>query len=103
MSKVLIRSLFVTACISLAASAMANEIEPVYGSQLMTQEERLAHQAQMRNASSAEERERIRQQHHEKMRLRAKEKGVPFSDQPPEQRGHVNQKDRPGMGSRREQ
>ena len=103
MSKVLIRSLFVAAVVSLAPPVMANEVEPVYGGQLMTQEERQAHQAQMRNASSAEERERIRQKNHEKMRLRAKEKGVPFSDQPPEQRGHVNQKDRSGMGSRKEQ
>jgi len=103
MSKVLIKSLFIAAVVALAVPAMANEVEPIYGSQLMTQEERQAHQIQMRNATSAEERERIRQKNHEKMRLRAKEKGVPFSDQPPEHRGKVNQNDHPGMGSRKAQ
>jgi len=55
----------------------------IYGSQLMTQEERSAYRAQMRNAKTAQEREQIRKEHHEQMKTRAKEKGVALPDEPP--------------------
>jgi hypothetical protein len=55
----------------------------IYGSQLMTQEERNAYRTQMRNAKTAQEREQIRKQHHEQMKVRAKEKGVTLPDEPP--------------------
>jgi|GEM_PF-6472059 len=92
------KSLLVALFLAFSAPSMAVEQEPIYGSQLMTQQEQQAHQAAMKNAKSAEEREQIRLEHHEKMRLRAKEKGVPFADNPPEKRGHVNQQNRPGDG-----
>ena len=57
--------------------------DQIYGSQLMTQEERSAYRTQMRNAKTAQEREQIRKQHHEQMKVRAKEKGVTLPDEPP--------------------
>lgn len=57
--------------------------ERIYGSQLMTKQERAEHRAQLRAAKTAEERERIRNEHHEKMKLRAKERGVSIPDEPP--------------------
>jgi hypothetical protein len=57
--------------------------DQVYGSQLMTQQERSEYGARMRAAKTAEEREQIRKEHHEQMKARAKEKGVTLPDEPP--------------------
>jgi len=57
--------------------------EQIYGSQLMTQEERAEYRTKMRNATTTEERERIRNEHHELMKARAKEQGVTIPDNPP--------------------
>ena len=57
--------------------------EQVYGSQLMTQEERMQHRAQMRSAATEAEREQIRSEHHERMVTRAKERGVSIPDEMP--------------------
>ena len=63
----------------------------IYGSQLMTQQERDAHRKKMRSAKTYEEQQRIRNEHHEQMKVRAKERGVTLPDEPPAGRG-------PGMG-----
>jgi flagellar biosynthesis/type III secretory pathway protein FliH len=55
----------------------------IYGSQLMTQQERSEYRARMRAAKTQEEREQIRKEHHEQMKARAKEKGVTLPDEPP--------------------
>lgn len=55
----------------------------VYGSQLMTRQERLEYRNKMRAAKTAEEREQVRKEHHENMKARAKERGVTLPDQPP--------------------
>jgi 1,2-phenylacetyl-CoA epoxidase catalytic subunit len=55
----------------------------VYGSQLMTQQERTEHQAKMRAAKTTEEREQIRKEHHNSMQERAKEQGLTLPDEPP--------------------
>jgi len=68
--------------------------EQVYGSQLMTQEERTAYRAKMRAAKTQEEREKIRAEHHEQMKVRAKEKGVTLPDMPPAMGGGMG----PGGG-----
>jgi len=68
--------------------------EQVYGSQLMTQQERTAYQARMRAAKTQEERERIRAEHHEQMKVRAKERGVTLPDEPPARGGGMG----PGGG-----
>jgi hypothetical protein len=56
---------------------------PVYGSQLMSPEERRQHRDRMRSAKTAEEREQIRREHHAQMQARAKERGVTLPDEPP--------------------
>lgn len=56
---------------------------PIYGSQLMTQQERDEYRAKMRSSKTAEERERLRYEHHEQMQERAKERGITLPAQPP--------------------
>jgi len=68
----------------------------IYGSQLMTTEERNAYRAKMRAAKTAQEREQIRKEHHEQMKVRAKEKGVTIPDEPPERGRGMGPRD--GMG-----
>ncbi len=57
--------------------------EQIYGSQMMTERERSKLRDQMRAATSNEERERIRWEHHQKMQERAKERGVTLPNEPP--------------------
>jgi hypothetical protein len=57
--------------------------EQIYGSQLMTVQERTEYQARMRAAKSVEAREKIRAEHHEAMQVRAREKGLTLPDEPP--------------------
>jgi uncharacterized membrane protein len=56
--------------------AKVQKQEQVYGSQLMTKQERAEYRAKMRAAKTTEEREKIRSEHHEQMQARAKERGV---------------------------
>jgi len=63
--------------------AYAEDPVPIYGSQLMTQQERNEFRDRMHAAKTEQEREQIRKEHHEKMQLRAKEKGVALPDEPP--------------------
>lgn len=55
----------------------------IYGSQLMTEQERIEHRTKMRSLKTAEEREAYLKEHHKKMQERAKEKGVKLPDEPP--------------------
>ncbi|MBI1423083.1 MAG: hypothetical protein GC149_06430 [Gammaproteobacteria bacterium] len=55
----------------------------IYGSQLMTQQERIEYRNRMRTATTAEERLRIRNEHHKLMQERARERGVSLPDMPP--------------------
>lgn len=64
--------------------------ERIYGSQLMTQEERDQFREKMRAAKTAEERELIRKEHHEQMKARAKERGVTLPDEPPARDGSMH-------------
>jgi hypothetical protein len=57
--------------------------DPVYGSQLMTNQERIQYRNRMRAAKTVEEREQIRLEHHKQMQERAKERGVTLPDVPP--------------------
>lgn len=68
--------------------------ERIYGSQLMTQQERNAYRQKMRAAKTQEEREQIRLEHHKEMQQRAKEKGVTLPDEPPARGGGMG----PGSG-----
>lgn len=68
--------------IALSASYVYAE-EVVYGSQLMTQQERIEYRNKMRSAKTYEEREQIRLEHHKAMQERAKAKGLTLPDMPP--------------------
>ena len=54
--------------------------EQVYGSQFMTQQERIEHRTKMQSMKTMEERERYRMEHHMKMQERAEEQGVTLPD-----------------------
>ena len=69
--------------------AQTKDQAPIYGSQLMTEQERNEHREKIRAAKTAKERERIRHEHHQLMMERAKKQGVTLPDEPP------------AMGSRR--
>ena len=70
----------------------------VYGSQLMTEQERNEHRQRMQNAKNDQEREKLRKEHHERMKVRAKEQGVELPDKPP-MRGYQNKGAGQGMGA----
>lgn len=55
----------------------------IYGWQLMTPEERAAYRSRMRAANTIAERDKIRQQHHEEMVTRAKDRGMTLPPDPP--------------------
>jgi hypothetical protein len=57
--------------------------QDIYGSQLMTAQERNEYRNRMRAAKTQQEREQIRNEHHERMKARAKERGVTLPDTPP--------------------
>ena len=60
----------------------SDAVEPIYGYQLMTEEERTTFRTQMQNATTAEERQQIRSHHHEQMLERAKAQGVTLPEAP---------------------
>jgi uncharacterized membrane protein YgcG len=72
--------------------------EQIYGSQMMTQRERNEYSERMRAAKTADERERVRAEHHERMQARAKERGAKLPDQPPARKG-TGMSPGGGMGS----
>jgi predicted secreted protein len=55
---------------------------PIYGSQLMTDAERVAYQTKMRTLKTTAEKDAFRTEHHELMKVRAAEKGVTLPDAP---------------------
>lgn len=65
----------------------AQKPEVIYGSQLMTRQERTEYRAKMRSLKTQEEREALRMEHHQKMQERAKSMGKTLPDMPPAQGG----------------
>ena len=59
----------------------------IYGSQMMTQQERNEYRERMRAAKTQEERERVRAEHHERMKERAQARGLSLPDEPRSGRG----------------
>ena len=55
----------------------------IYGSQLMSPQERMEYRSKMRSMKTREEREAFRKEHHKQMMERAKERGVQLPDTPP--------------------
>jgi chorismate mutase len=58
--------------------------DAIYGSSLMTEEERNQYQKRLGEAKSEEEKARIRAEHQEQMRERARQEGVELPEPPPE-------------------
>jgi hypothetical protein len=90
LTSALAMTLFLPAGIALAADPEPAEVKPqaqnqeqVYGSQLMTREERIQYHNRLRAAKTAEEREQIRKEHHEQMKERARSRHVTLPDEPP--------------------
>lgn len=81
----------VAAALLLAGTAFAQQGDlppvpddaPIYGSQIMTPEERAEHRNRMRSAKTLEEREQVRSEHHKLMVERARERGVTLPEEPP--------------------
>lgn len=69
---------------------------PAFGSQLMTEQERVEHRTAMRSAQTDDERVAARAKHHEQMVQRAQERGVTLPATPPEQQPYAGA--RGGMG-----
>jgi hypothetical protein len=94
MKRALIFTAFAGALSLSAMSQAASQEEPIYGSQLMTKQERAEHRKKMRSAKTVEAREQVRAEHHERMKERAKARGVTLPDQPPAAGGGMG----PGPG-----
>lgn len=75
------------ACFVIAAGSTqaATTDEPIFGSQLMSQQERNEHRLKMQSAKTADEREAVRAQHHQQMLERARQQGVTLPETPPAQ------------------
>jgi hypothetical protein len=73
--------------------------ERVYGSQLMTVQERNEYRQRMRELKTQTERMQFRTEHHARMQERAKERGLTLPDAPPAQGQGAGPRDgsRPGM------
>lgn len=85
---IIITTLAATLSLSAGSSFAA---EQVYGSQLMTQQERTEYRAKMLSAKTIQERERIREEHHEMMKERARSRGLELPDEPPILKGGMGQ------------
>jgi hypothetical protein len=82
----------------LTTGSARGQDQPIYGSQLMTEQERSEYRAEMRAATTEQEREQIRLEHHSEMQERAREMGVELPDGPPAM-GMGGQRMGPGQGS----
>lgn len=76
-----------------AAPTLAAD-EPIYGSQLMTAQERTDYRNKMRAAKTPEAQEKLRQEHHDAMVARAKAQGKTLPAEPPPRGSGPG----PGMG-----
>lgn len=95
MTKNTVKVVLAAIALGLMTSGAIAADQPIYGSQLMTNQERMEHRTKMNAAKTAQEREQVRLEHHEQMQLRAKERGVTLPDTPPAQGGGMRQ----GMGA----
>ncbi len=84
--------------LGLFSSATPAADEPIYGSQLMTRQERIEHRNTLRQLKTQEERNAYRLEHHQKMQERAKARGVQLPDSPPQQGKGMGPGPGPGPG-----
>lgn len=98
MTKNTVKIMLSAIALGLMTSGAIADDEPVYGSQMMTNQERMEHRTKMNAAKTPQEREQVRSEHHEQMQLRAKERGVSLPDTPPAQGAGMRQGMGPGGG-----
>lgn len=99
MKRTLMMSALAVALVLFSGFAFAaDQDKQIYGSQLMTQQERTKYHTKMRIVKTAQEREQIRNQHHEQMQKRAKERCLTPPDEPLGRGGVMGRGDG-GMGS----
>lgn len=79
--------------------ATQQDRERIYGSELMTQQERIEYQNRMRALKTEQEREAFRLEHHKLMQQRAQAQGKTLPDTPPAAPGGMGPGMGPGMGS----
>jgi hypothetical protein len=72
--------------------------EEIYGSQLMSQQERIDYRAQMKAAKTDEERAQLRQKHQAQMQARAEKQGVTLPNGPPMSNAVPGMRPGTGMG-----
>ena len=63
--------------------AQDRDQDQIYGSQIMTTQERVEFRTKMNSAKTEKEREQIRNEHHARMQEKAKQQGVPLPENPP--------------------
>lgn len=85
---------------ALAQDKVQTQIQ-IYGSQLMTDAERIEYQTKMRALKTTKERDAFRVEHHDLMKLRAADQGINLPNTAPDTRPSLNAKDgtRPGTGA----
>lgn len=66
----------------LSPALLAQDETPIYGHQLMTEQERMEHRQKMRSFKTEQEREAYRMEHHKRMQERAKAQGVTLPEEP---------------------
>lgn len=74
------------------------EQEQIYGSQMMSEQERNEYRARMQAAKTNEEREQIRLEHHMRMQEKAQARGRHLPDTPMPRKGSMNGGMGGGMG-----
>lgn len=105
------KKLIIFAILASAIGFTANQAiaadEPIYGYQLMSEQERIEHRNQMRSMKTNEAREAFRLEHHNRMQERAKAQGVTLPEEPmPRGKGMGqggNGMGQGGMGQKRSQ
>jgi hypothetical protein len=80
------------------AGSAGQAAEPIYGSQMMTEQERNAYRTQIQQAKTQQERAEIQARHHEEMVKRAAEQGKTLPEDVPANRGAMGQGQGQGMG-----
>ena len=85
---------------ALAQDKVQTQIQ-IYGSQLMTDAERIEYQTKMRALKTTKERDAFRVEHHDLRKLRAADQGINLPNTAPDTRPSPNAKDgtRPGTGA----
>lgn len=98
MTKNTVKIMLSAIALGLMTSGAIGADQPIYGSQMMTNQERMEHRTKMKAAKTTQEREQVRLEHHEQMQIRAKERGVTLPDTPPAQGAGMRQGMGPGGG-----